>query len=69
MRALNLMQMIMPLMTQVLLSLLKKKEAMALDNLLTVSILIKNLTTTKKIQKRMKRASSIRKILRRIEVH
>ena len=69
MRALNLMQMIMPLMTQVLLSLLKKKEATALVNLLTVSILIKNLTTTKKIQKRMKRASSIRKILRRIEVH
>lgn len=69
MRALNLMQMIMPLMTQVLLLLLKKKEATALVNLLTVSILIKNLTTTKKIQKRMKRASSIRKILRRIEVH
>ena len=69
MRALNLMQMIMPLMTQVLLLSLKKKEATALVNLLTVSILIKNLTTTKKIQKRMKRASSIRKILRRIEVH
>jgi hypothetical protein len=61
--------MIMPLMTQVLLLLLKKKEATALVNLLTVSILIKNLTITKKILKRKKRASSIREMLRRIEVH
>ena len=61
--------MIMPLMIQVLLLLLKKKEATVLVNLLTVSILIKNLTTIRKIPERKKRASLIRKILRRIEVH
>ena len=61
--------MIMPLMTQVLLLLLRKKEATALVNLLTVSILIKNLSTIRRIPKRKKRASSIRKRLRRIEVH
>ena len=53
------MKMIMPLMTQALLLLLKKKGATALDNLLTVSTLIKNLTTIKRIPKRKKRASSI----------
>ena len=51
--------MIMPLMTQVLLLLLKKKAATALVNLLTVSILIKNLMTIKKVLKRKKRVNSI----------